>query len=646
MQLRMWMYDLAREQTPTLDHMRVFCDATLEGGYNAIGLYLEHRFAYPSTPWAYGRHAMTPDMIATLEVEYPQLQIIPFVNLLGHFEGMIYTEFGKRFREERFQGMQACPSKPEFVEFAKRIIDDTVSIFKSEIVHIGGDETWQLGKCPICAAKVKEAEAHGPADGKAVLYGQHFGPLAKYVAGKGRRPAVWGDMYLEHPTALDYMPKETLIFDWQYFSSPLETSRKFKDRGFEVVCCPTLQTYNAVWFHLHQSEENVRQAAKAAQDLDAFGVCVTTWECALMGNYETLLPAIKASGEILLSQVVDPPKDLPGPKAKSLVIEANDQISEADIAEHDASIGTGVTDSILMNALSGKCSYSLTHTDEQLDIRDFDTGTSHGSLPLDIATGVIRRLLLLANIDPIRKNRDPEGEIKGTYHGEPFRFQVTAIGDIKQPDLKLINPYARPSVFLMKFGADKDWANLMGAELQKAGGVFAFSQIRSSLKVRLLLEANPFLAWLYHHEELCGEVGDKALAILDQAISIAPNGACRGVSEFVRGSIEFVRYAEQSRQAYANALPGVATSALAPCRQLFENMEKTARATQLNIGGSLADIERCRIAKEHVERVIKRIKEYGDGSLGYLPAFEHITHPKFVPHDQGAWWLINKWANE
>jgi len=107
-----------------------------------------------------------------------------------------------------------------------------------------------------------------------------------------------------------------------------------------------------------------------------------------------------------------------------------------------------------------------------------------------------------------------------------------------------------------------------------------------------------------------------------------------------------VRYAEQARQAYANGLPGVATSALAPCRQIFENMEKTARATQLNIGGSLADIERCRIAKEHVERVIKRIKEYGDYSLGYLPAFEHITHPKFVPHDQAAWWLINRWANE
>jgi hypothetical protein len=43
---------------------------------------------------------------------------------------------------------------------------------------------------------------------------------------------------------------------------------------------------------------------------------------------------------------------------------------------------------------------------------------------------------------------------------------------------------------------------------------------------------------------------------------------------------------------------------------------------------------------------MRRLKEYGDGSLGYLPAFEIITHPKFMPHDQASWWLINTWANE
>jgi hypothetical protein len=444
------------------------------------------------------------------------------VNLLGHFEGMIYTEHGKRFREEQLQGMQACPCDPPFLNLCKAIIDDTVGIFKSGIIHIGGDETWQLGRCPKCQARIAEAEAAvsdlhtSKVDGKAVLYGEHFGPLARYVLEKGRRPAVWGDMYLEHPTALDYMPKETLIFDWQYFESPETTSRKFQEKGFGVVCCPTLQTYNAMWLHLEQSERNIREAAEAARALGAYGVCVTTWECALFGNYETLLPAIAGAGRIVAEDTHEPEENL-----GALV------------------------------AVYGK---------------------------------------------------------ESEQHGR--------------------------------------WARLMGLELQQLGGPFGFSKTRSSLKVRLLLEANPFLAWLYHHEELSGEMAEKALAIVEEAVQVAPNASYRRVSEFVKSAIEFVRFAEQARQAYANGLPGVATSALAPCRQIFDNLEKVARATHLNIGGSLADIERCRVAREHVEKVMKRIREYGDGSLGYLPAFEIITHPKFVAHDQAAWWLINRWANE
>jgi hypothetical protein len=85
---------------------------------------------------------------------------------------------------------------------------------------------------------------------------------------------------------------------------------------------------------------------------------------------------------------------------------------------------------------------------------------------------------------------------------------------------------------------------------------------------------------------------------------------------------------------------------LAPCRQIFEDLEKIAVATNINSCGSLADIYRCQKARRHVEEVIMRIKQHGGGSLGYLPSFETLVHPKFVPHDQANWWLINKWANE
>jgi hypothetical protein len=546
MRLRMWMYDLAREQSPTIDHLRRLFDLTRESGYNAIGLYLEHRFAYPSTPWAHGSGAITRETVETLLREYPEIQIVPFVNLLGHFEGMLYTEQGSQYAEEQFKGMQACPSNPRFLELANRILDDTIAIFPSDLIHIGGDETTQLGKCPICRQRVLELESADPStDGKAVLYGDHFAPLAKKVVDAGRIPAVWGDMFLEHPQALDRLPKQTTVFDWQYFQSPSPSSRQFRSKGFNVVCCPTLHVYDSAWLHMAPSEQNVRDCVAAVQECDAEGVCLATWEGGLFANYETLLPAIQACGKLFSQDQVQAPSS---PAA------------------------------------------TMTVTAERTEL-----------MPNEVAVAAYGRL-----------------------HEAPALLKE----------------------YLQSGETYEEWARLMGLELNALGGVFGFTGLRNGLKCRLLLYSNPFLAWLHHHDELCGAKGDAALDIVERAIAVSPNASARGVSQFVKSGVQFVRFAELARLAYAAGKPGEAITHLSPCRQVFDDLAAVARATNIRIGGSLADIERCKIAKEHVERVIRRVKEYGDGSLGYLPSFAMLTHPKFVPHDQAGWWLMNDWANE
>ncbi|RYG21358.1 hypothetical protein EON82_18970 [bacterium] len=530
--LRMWMYDLAREQTPTAEHLDRMCRMSQEAGYDALGIYLEHRFAYASAEAmgmrAAGRDALTPEMVAWLRREHPNLRLIPFANLLGHMEGFLYASGGENLAEERFAGMQACPSNPKVAAFGRGLLDDVLAAFDDEIVHIGGDETWQLGVCGECKQR-----------DKAELYGGFFGPMAEYVREKGRRPAVWGDMFLDHLSALGSMPKETLIFDWQYFGSPLESARKFVDAGHEVVLSPTVHVYNAPWCHLPQTERNVRDHAAAAAELNAYGVCVTTWEGGLFASYETLLPAIAGCGEILREESGNTPSPTVPPSAPS--------------------------------SLQGEPS-------------------------LDYSSLTEAPTLLKAYLKA------------GERHEE--------------------------------------WARLMGVELQEAGELFAFSQTRSPIKARLLLYGNPFLLWLRNRQSLLGDSGDKALEILDRAIAFAPDSGHRGVSEFVKIAIQIVRFTQEAAEAYAAGKPGVAAAALAPIRPAFDDLARIAKATHLRIGGSLADVERCAVAKEHVERVMRRIKQYGDGSLGYLPSFETISHPKFMPHDQANWWLINRWANE
>lgn len=503
--LRMWSVDIAREQCLSAEHLHKLCRMSLEAGYNAIGLYLEHRFQYGFSPFESQLECLGPEDISWLEREFPNLQIIPMVNVLGHMEGFLRQEGYQNRSEERFKGLQSCPSQPETAELAQRIIDSVAKAFRSGLIHIGGDETAALGVCPLCKSRVDQFEKEPGIDGKARLYQQYHQPLLQKVIDLGRQPAIWGDMLLAHPQAIPAIPKQTLIFDWQYFNSPRETSSVLLESGLDVVACPALLSYNSTWLHLPESQTNVADHIAAAQQLSLAGICVTTWEPALMGMMETWLPALRAFGK----------------------------------------------------------------------------------------------------------------QING-----------------------------RPATCKAEYEKDEagPWLNLM-SQLPEVCPSFGFSRIRSGIKCRLLLYSNPFLLWL-RQKDLSEAPGDAAKQILLQAEAVAPNAAYRGASEWARLAIEFCQHANASALHYGNANLGLCQTELQACRQVFEAIERIAEGAHRRFGGSRADIWRCRKARLHVESVMKNVRDFGDGNLGYRPSFEHLCHPKFMPHDQGAWWLVNSWANE
>lgn len=507
MPFSIWSLDIAREQSPTLDHLFQYASLTQEAGYDALGLYLEHRFAWECAPWANGTGAVNRHSIERLQEEFPSLQIIPMINLLGHFEGFIYTEEGKQFREARFVGLQACPCAPGFRSLCEAMIDETLSVFRSTIVHIGADEAASFGQCEACKRRISELGENG----KAKLFAEHYVPLVQRVIDAGRRPAIWADVFKDHPEILEMFPKQTLLFDWNYHAGIGESASKLKASGFDVIGCPTLQVWNAPWLHIDESEQNIREIARDVKDQELAGFCLSTWECGLFGAYDTLFPAIKWAAKV------------------------------AENPEFDQSL---------------------------------------------------------------RESYSAESDDQGS------------------------------------------WAKMIGQDLAELGGVFGHSPIRSSMKCRLLLYGNPFLLWMHHGAELAGDQGKEALAILERALFIAPTETEKGVTLFIRGAVEFCRLAEEARLQYEQRQPDAAIGKLAPARYLFETLEAVAKRSVDRIGGSRADMERCVAARRHLETVFLRLRKYGRGELGYLPSFESITNPRFMPHDQGNWWLINKWANE
>lgn len=289
-----WMYDIAREQSPDARRLSELFERSAAAGYNAVGLYLEHGYSYPSAPWAAGAGALKPEILsAALRTRPNGLRVIPFLNTLGHMEGFIRAEGGQWLAEdESFGSLQMCPTRPECVEFARSLVRDALTVFDDEWVHVGGDETRLLGKCPACAERVAKI-------GVAGLYGEYFGTLCRWVLEQGRRPCLWGDMLLKHPEALAHIPRETILFDWQYTNRPRESTRVFRDAGFDVVCCPSLRTYDSGWCFWKASQENIDEHADDATAGGALGVLLTTWEASYFTCYESIWPLIYAAGRRL-----------------------------------------------------------------------------------------------------------------------------------------------------------------------------------------------------------------------------------------------------------------------------------------------------------------------------------------------------------
>jgi hypothetical protein len=283
-----WTIDLAREQSLPEVTLTDWLSRSAASGYNAVGLYLEHRYAYPSAPQAAAPGCLSPEVASRL-VEGSPVRVIPFLNTLGHMEGFMRSEGLQWLSEGHSDGSaQMCPSRPECVEFARNMVTDALSVFTDEWVHLGGDETRQLAQCDLCSKREK-----------AEVYADYFSSLCKWLIDKGRRPCLWADMLIEHPSVLEKLPKETVLFDWQYHQSPIDSSSVFKDAGFDIVCCPAVHTYDSAWCYLDETYTNVDQHIEAANELGALGVCVTTWEFSYFTNYFSTLPIIFACGRRL-----------------------------------------------------------------------------------------------------------------------------------------------------------------------------------------------------------------------------------------------------------------------------------------------------------------------------------------------------------
>ncbi|OGV47862.1 MAG: hypothetical protein A2017_00130 [Lentisphaerae bacterium GWF2_44_16] len=149
------------------------------------------------------------ELVKTAEDNF--IEVIPLVQSLGHAEYVLKHKEYSYVAESNEKCQQYCASKPESFELFKDFIEEISPLHPSKYIHIGADETRQLGECPRCAEIAKKK-------GKLGLYFQRVKEVCDYIISIGKIPMIWDDMFCRNfqKDLLKKLPKETILVPWLY----------------------------------------------------------------------------------------------------------------------------------------------------------------------------------------------------------------------------------------------------------------------------------------------------------------------------------------------------------------------------------------------------------------------------------------------
>jgi hypothetical protein len=311
------------------DYIEKWLRKTAAMGYNAILWEVEDMVKWETCP-----ECASPDAFSKKEFKellaYSRrlgLEPIPLLQTIGHAEYVLRHKKYVPFREKPNRYDCYCSSNPEVRKFMKRWIEEYRELFgEIRYFHLGGDEAYVFGTCPLCSKVVAERGANW-------LYADYLKDITSGLRAHGVRPCIWDDMIMKEPDELGVIPKDFVIWDWDYWDTDATPSsvmvwsegkrvnkmeltnritnmipeildsngdlRSFyvsdflRRKGFDVVTCSSSRSHgDAVFAGRHTAHSgNIIAGARKCAELGLLGTCVTSWAVRLP-NYETQEPWI------------------------------------------------------------------------------------------------------------------------------------------------------------------------------------------------------------------------------------------------------------------------------------------------------------------------------------------------------------------
>jgi Glycosyl hydrolase family 20, domain 2/Glycosyl hydrolase family 20, catalytic domain len=283
--LRGFYLDISRGRVPRLEMLkrRIRLLASLK--INHLQLYFEHPFRFQFDPDIAGDgDAYDAEDLKEIDAFCHEhfIELVPSFTGFGHmgrilslpqYRELAEVEFPADSWEsatwlQRLRGATLFSRDPDAQDLLRKILDEFLPCFSSGRFNLCGDETHDLGK----------RSPHASSEDIARQYIDHIRFVQSEAARHGKTLMLWGDMLLNHPEAIDSLPKDCEVLDWAYFpSNDFEKCQAFISRGLSTTVCPSVRGFGTVFNAVEEARTVLARYARTGKEFGAVGLLNTDW---------------------------------------------------------------------------------------------------------------------------------------------------------------------------------------------------------------------------------------------------------------------------------------------------------------------------------------------------------------------------------
>lgn len=287
------MLDVSRCKVPTTEQLKQTLDLLASLKFNHVQLYTEHTFAYNGHEevWA-DASPITPDEVRELDA-YAASRGIEFAanqNCFGHLASWLkrprYQPLAeiegdgvwKFMQWERRGPFSLCPIEPGSEALVRDLLGQLLPHFRSPLVNIGCDETFDVGwgrSQAEVARRAAERFAGNEDQARASLFFDFVVKIAAIAHAHNKRPMMWADIALHHPDMLARLPKDMIGLAWGY-----EPDARFREEcgylsrhDLAAWVCPGTSTWRSITGRTTESRGNMLAAAACSDVASGFLIC-------------------------------------------------------------------------------------------------------------------------------------------------------------------------------------------------------------------------------------------------------------------------------------------------------------------------------------------------------------------------------------